>query len=231
VTVPSRFAIEYPQRALELIRLFENKARRRDLMGSFGLLAGAAVLTIPYERMKASHFLHDKWQDNDLAAQIKKLEKVKFLSAPFWGAEVPGEWRQSRIMGSVDQVDDWKDEQGRPSQSANANTIKERRAEKVIRVLRNALAHGNIIYLDKEGREIVGNRMVYLAFLSRYEETKEQCELATTYRVVITSEDEFLRFLKTWARWVGSFRLDSGFRELFATNIRDKTARLRSLTF
>ena len=92
--VPSRFAIEYPERALELIRLFEAKARQRDLMGSFGLLAAAAVLTIPYERMKASHPLHDGRQDQDLAGQIKKLEKVKFQSAPFWRDEAPGEWRQ-----------------------------------------------------------------------------------------------------------------------------------------
>ena len=62
--VPSRFAIEYPQRALELIQLFDKSARRRDLVGSFGLLAAAAVLTIPYERLKASHFLHDKEKDS-----------------------------------------------------------------------------------------------------------------------------------------------------------------------
>jgi hypothetical protein len=207
--VPSRFAIEYPQRALELIELFEDKARRRDLVGSFGLLAAAAVLTIPYERMKASHFLHDEEQDHDLAAHIKKLEKVNFLSAPFWGAEAPGEWRQSRIMGLVDRVDDWKDQQGRRSLSADANTIKQRKAEEVIRVLRNALAHGNIIYLDKDSREIAGNRMAFMAFLSRYEETEEQRELAKTYRVVVTSEDEFLRFVKAWASWVSSFPLDS----------------------
>lgn len=76
--VPSRFAIEYPQRALELIQLLEDEARQRDVVGSFGLLAAAAVLTIPYERMKASHFLHDERQDQDLVAQIKRLGKVKF---------------------------------------------------------------------------------------------------------------------------------------------------------
>ena len=208
MTIPSRFAIEYPQRALQLIKLFENKARQHDLLGSFGLLAAAAVLTIPYERMKASHFLHDEEQDHDLAAQIKQLEKVKFLAAPFWGKEAPGEWRQSRIMDSVDQVEDWKDDHGQPSLSENANTMKKRKAEEVIRVLRNALAHGNIIYLDKDGREIANNRMVYLAFLSRYEESKEQGELAETYRVVVTSEDEFIRFVKAWANWVSRLPLD-----------------------
>ncbi|MGH7935605.1 MAG: hypothetical protein ACREF8_01175, partial [Chthoniobacterales bacterium] len=191
-----------------LIELFEKQARQCDLVGSFGLLAAAAVLTIPYERMKASHFLHDEQQEYGLAAQMNKLERVKFLSAPFWEAEGPGEWQQSRIMGSVNQVDDWKDDQARPSLSADANTIKDRKAEPVIRVLRNALAHGNIIYLDKDRREISGNRLVYLAFLSRYEETKEQRELATTYRVVITSVDEFLHFVKAWARWVSTLPLD-----------------------
>jgi hypothetical protein len=211
--VPSRFAIEYPQRALELIRLLEDKARQRDLVGSFGLLAAAAVLTIPYERMKASHFLHDEERDQDLATQIKKLETVKFLSAPFWGSEDPGEWRQSRIMASVDQVDGWRDEKGRPSLSEAANTIEGRKAAVVIRVLRNALAHGNIIYLDKDSREIAGNRMENMAFLSRYEEAEEQRKLAETYRVVVTSEGAFLRFVKAWASWVSSFSLDAAVLE------------------
>lgn len=213
MTVPSRFVIEYPERALELIGLFENIARRCDLMGSFGLLAAAAVLTIPYERMKASHFLHDEQHDYDLLAQIKKLEKEKFLSAPFWQDGGPGKWWQSRIMGSVNQVDGWKDEQGQHSLSDDANTIAKRKAGEVIRVLRNALAHGNIIYLDKDRREIANNRMVYLAFLSRYEETKEQRELATTYRVVVTLEEEFLHFVKAWAKWVSSFPHDSSMSE------------------
>ena len=42
-------------------------------------------------------------------------------------------------------------------------------------MLRNALAHGNIIYLDKTAK-IAGNQMVYMAFLSRYEETTAQSQ-------------------------------------------------------
>ena len=78
----------------------------------------------------------------------------------------------------------------------------------MLRVLRNALAHGNIIYLDKNGQEIAGNRMVYMAFLSRYEETETQREEAETYRVVITTEEAFLHFVKSWAEWIGSLELD-----------------------
>jgi hypothetical protein len=72
-----------------------------------------------------------------------------------------------------------------------------------------ATAHGNIIYLDGDYREIAGNRMAHMAFLSRYEENEDQREKATTYRVVMTSEGEFLRFVKSWAAWVSGFPLDA----------------------
>jgi hypothetical protein len=116
-------------------------------------------------------------------------------------------------MGSVDEVDEWVDEKSCPSLGAEANTIKQRKAEEVIRVLRNALAHGNVIYLDKDNREIAGNRMVYMAFLSRYEEHTQAHQSTTTYRVVVTSADEFLRFVKAWANWVNSFPLDRAVSE------------------
>lgn len=211
--VPIRFAIEYPRRVLELMDVLEAEARQRHLLGSFGLLAAAAVLTIPYERMRTAHFLHDQVRDADLASGVKRLEKVKFLSAPFWRDEAPGEWYQSHVMASVDDVDAWRDETGRPCLNADANTIRRRNAAEVIRVLRNALAHGNIIYLNNDFREIPGHEMVYMAFLSRYEETEEQRKQAETYRVVVTSEEEFLRFVKAWAVWVSRFRLDRSVRE------------------
>jgi len=207
--VPDRFAIEYPRRALELIEMLEASARERSLLGSFGLLAASAVLTIPFERMRTSHFLHNQARDEDLVKNLKTLEKAKFLEAPFWrNAPDGGEWRQSRIVSAVDKVNGWQDKDGRDPRSEKANTIQTRKASEVLRVLRNALAHGNIIYLDKDGREIAGNHMVYMAFLSRYEESPEQREQAESYRVVITTEEAFLHFVKCWAEWISNLALD-----------------------
>lgn len=204
--VPARFAIEYPQRALELIGLLEDEARKHQLLGSFGLLAAAAILTIPYERMNAAHFLHREERDHDLVTQLKRLEKVPFLEAPFWPKPPDAElWRQSRIMASIDDVEKWRDERGQHPLAKGANTIGRRKASEVIRILRNALAHGNIIYLDKDGREIEGNVMVYMAFLSRYE--AERLEQGQTYRVLVTTEDGFIQFVKAWAGWVSHFPL------------------------
>lgn len=207
--VPDRFAIEYPRRALELIGMLEAPARENDLLGSFGLLAASAILTIPFERMRTSHFLHNDARDGDLVKNLKELEKVIFLEAPFWRtAPDDGIWRQSRIVNAVDEVHRWLDQDGCDPRSEEANTIQTRRASEVLRVLRNALAHGNIIYLDKNGQEIAGNQMVYMAFLSRYEESAAQREQAETYRVVITTEEGFLQFVKSWAQWIGSLDLD-----------------------
>lgn len=207
--VPSRFAIDYPSRALELMAMLEPQARERNLLGSFGLLAASAVLTIPFERMSTNHFLHDDGRDGDLAKNLKALEKANFLDAPFWRSEpTGGAWRQSRIVNLVDDVRNWRDQDGHDPRSEKSNTIQKRSASEVLRVLRNALAHGNIIYLDKDGQEIAGNQMVYMAFLSRYEETAEQREKAETYRLVMTTEEAFLHFVKSWAVWISKLHLD-----------------------
>jgi hypothetical protein len=205
--IPSRFAIEYPQRALKLIAMLELRARHRELLGSFGLLAASAVLTIPYERMKSQHFLHKQDIDSDLAGALKRLQKTAFLQAPFWEKKIPGNWWQSRIFSAVQNVDGWRDKQGLhpfADGAVSKLTDQSRTADEVIRVLRNALAHGNVIYLDREFRETPGEQMVYMAFLSRYEETHEHRTTSETYRLVVTGEEEFLNFVKCWASWIGT---------------------------
>jgi len=78
----------------------------------------------------------------------------------------------------------------------------------VLRVLRNALAHGNVVYLDEKGLEVKGAKVQYLAFLSRYEETPEDREKSETYRLVATTEEQFLSFVKQWAKWLTTLPAD-----------------------
>ena len=77
----------------------------------------------------------------------------------------------------------------------------------------NALAHGNIVYLNESGFEQRDTKLQFLGFLSRYEETPEQKAQSETYRLVTTTEDEFLRFVKLWAKWVSQFRDDDRLSE------------------
>ncbi|TPM92338.1 hypothetical protein [Mesorhizobium sp. B2-1-5] len=172
------------------------------MVGSFSLLAAAAVLTIPFERAQARHFLHRE-RDDQMTAAIDQLSKVKFASAPFWQGEGPVDWRQSHIKENANSVEHWVARDGKhPLAKDGQDFLPGKRAAEVLRVIRNALAHGNIVYLNKDGEEREGDLVHYLAFLSRYEEGADQQAQAETYRVIVTTEDEFLRFIRLWAAWI-----------------------------
>lgn len=199
--IPQRFAIEYPERSLELLDAFEPIAQDRDLYGTFSIMLAASILIIPWERANGRHPLRQE-AGGDLATGLRQLGRQRWLDAEFWQGMPAGEWRFSRIMGDPNEVAEWQDDQGQPSFSPEANTIDQRDVTYVFRVLRNALAHGNIVYLDEQGQETWGERVHHIAFLSRYEETAEQRAAGETYRVVTVRETDFLPFVRAWAQWV-----------------------------
>jgi hypothetical protein len=207
--------VEYPQRCLDLIKALEPIARRRALMGSFSLLTAAAVFIIPYERSKDKHPLHKPTRDVDLFTELKALESKLFIDAPFWNGRPPSsDWRFSRIMRNVNDAERWVDKEKLHPLGANAkNSLKDRKADLVLRVIRNSLAHGNIVYLNDKGFEQRDTKLQFLGFLSRYEESEEDRAKSETYRLVTTTEDEFLRFVKCWAKWVSKFRDDNQLSE------------------
>jgi hypothetical protein len=199
--IPNRFATEYPERCLQLLEAFEPIAQDRDLFGTFSVMLASSILLVPWERASNRHPLKQE-HGGGLQAALKTLEKQKWLKADFWAGIGPGEWRFSRIMGDPNNAYEWKDDGGIPSFSSEANTIQKRSVSEVFRVLRNALAHGNIVYLDDKGWETEGARVQHIAFLSRYEESEEQRAAAETYRLVTVREADFLPFVRAWAHWV-----------------------------
>lgn len=201
--IPGRFATEYPERCLELLNAFEPVAHERDLVGSFSVMLASSILLVPWERAKNEHPIRQE-KGGALQTNLRRLERRKWLEADFWTDAAPGEWHFSRIIGDPNDVQHWHNERGDPSFSENANTIQKRRVGEVLRVLRNALAHGNIVYLNEQGQEIQGERVQHLAFLSRYEENEGDRKKAETYRVVTVRETDFLPFVRAWAIWVAA---------------------------
>lgn len=213
--VPERFSIEYPKRCLELLDTCEIEARQRHLIGSFSLLVATAVFTIPYERLKRNHPLA-RPADNPLYDALRRVERQKFAVAEFWKGICPDGWRFSRIMTHPSCTHAWKDQDGiHPMHPEAKNLIGARTSDDVLRVIRNALAHGNVIYLDENGFERRGATVQYLAFLSRYEERVKQRDAANTYRLVAVTEEGFLTFVKAWALWLESLPAD--YRLIFSS--------------
>ncbi len=207
--VPERFIFEYPDRSKQLLEMLEPEARKHNLIGSFSLLVASSIFLIPYERMKKGHPLKDTQREPQLYQAIRQVESERFLAAAFWPDKQLRDWRFSRIMNSANGTLSWQDKDGRHPMHAEAeNTIGKRKAGEVLRVIRNALAHGNIVYLDDSGFETRGARVQYLAFLSRYEDDLPPQPGAETYRVVVATENDFLDFVKAWVAWLSRLPQD-----------------------
>lgn len=208
--IPERFVVEYPQRCLQLLLSVEPVARERKLIGSFSLLLAAAIFTIPYARLKLNHPLALPAREGELYEALRGVERnQKFLEAEFWQGVRPASWHFSRIMSRLTPTEGWRGRDGiHPPSSEAENTMHKRKAGEVLRVIRNALAHGNVVYLDRDGYEKRGAEVQYLAFLSAYEEPPAPPQ---TYRLAATTEDGFLAFVRSWATWLGGFEADERF--------------------
>ena len=216
--IPHRFVIEYPDRCLTMLKMLESPAREQQLVSSLSLLVASSIFLVPYERMKKAHPLRDLDDEPELYREIKRIEKQKFVaSKKIWADTMPHDWRFSRIMTDASDSDNWQDEHDcHPMDSAAENTMYRRCNGEVLRVIRNALAHGNVVFLDRDGFENRDAEVHFLAFLSRYEETEEQRKKSETYRLVATTEESFLSFVKAWAKWLSQFEAD---KRLFAAAV------------
>jgi hypothetical protein len=72
-------------------------------------------------------------------------------------------------------------------------------AATAIQALRNALAHGSIVYLDKDGSGLYGSRAEMIAFIS---ERRNQGGEVVGYHVLRISEDGFRSFLHRSVDWL-----------------------------
>jgi len=190
--IPERFVTEYPERYGQLFDMLERPARDADLLGSFELLLSSAASKVPFGRMiEKGHPLGrtDDWLFN----AIESLKKEQFVDAPFWNGAKPRFFRHATIVTGAEDSIGWRNEWGEhPLETAETD------ANISLRTIRNALAHGNIVYLVKNGYEAAGNRLVYLGFLSKHESGKG-------YRIATFDEETFLAFLKAWIRRLQTF--------------------------
>jgi hypothetical protein len=202
-----RFAVDYATRCLELLDMLEPLTKQTERLASCSLLAAATVFVIPYERMNAKNSMF-RPRDGSLNVALKGLKLGKFLTAPFWAEKPPtmNVWRMSRVVSDINEPAKWRDEDGNHPMSPTAtNRIGDKAPEAVLRVVRNALSHGNIVYLNEDGFETKNTPVRYLGFISNYDESRTTPIADRTYRLVVTTEEDFIHFVKAWATWVSGF--------------------------
>lgn len=145
--------------------------------------------------------------DHRLYRVMEDLKKQCFEEASFWNGERPSFFRYARIITDPEDSFRWQDADGNHPLSS---TTRPKNASRVLRIFSNALAHGNVVYLDRNGQETPGNKLVYLAFITKPD--KEDKQDGNGYRIAIFDEESLLAFLKAWIGWLQTFDLDREFK-------------------
>lgn len=181
------------------------------LTTTFLLAMATPIIVLPIERLfKPTQPGEVVADDTTLHAGLSKEvtrvfdEKCTFGNAPF----NPGlKWPLLRDA-PVFNIARWGNEKKLAAldEAASLKTGQEASTRFMMIHLRNALTHGGILYLDKEGRQSDA-RADMLGFVSA--KTDWKTKKIVGFRVSRASETDFLAFLRAWSDWIAKAGLQT----------------------
>ena len=229
---PQHYSIELPGRCLQLIeglwpsasKLFGGE--RPDLgplTSTFLISMSMPILNVPLERIerqidKGEGYADDRHLNQEaVEAFTGVIRKGSFGAAPFYRH---GAWRFHRLKqrpfpniakGLPDDVAEalWAEDAAEAAYNMNASQW--------ISILRNAMAHGGIAYLDENGRSSHGTPVKMFAFVSgKY--GKPKCDHADAsckfgmgelegLSILRISETDYMQFLTEWVAWLEATKI------------------------
>jgi hypothetical protein len=161
------------------------------------LALGTPMIVLPCERiLQTNRVGNDRHVDPDFADGIHAVlgNGTTFADAPFGGGErwsYVSDWPRFNIAQSWPH--DLLHSLAEPQAVASANSTP---ARQVITDLRNALAHGGVIYLDVKGQQS-GDEAAMLAFVGTVHNGP-----SSPFNILRISEEGFQSFLQSWANWL-----------------------------
>ncbi|RVP95051.1 hypothetical protein [Sinorhizobium meliloti] len=227
---PLHYGIELPQRCLTLIEELWGTASqihggvRPDLgplTTTFLVSMSMPIINLPVERIERQIGLggfEGYVDDRHVSAQAVDafrgvIHRGNLEHAPFYQH---GAWRFAEYQGEPinlarglpEDIASALDEHNAAEDAAAMN------ANQWMSILRNALAHGGIVYLDEFGRSSYGKPVKMLAFASGKfasgscpHAENEDCRGSrgdlTALRILRISEDGYRDFLREWVAWLG----------------------------
>jgi hypothetical protein len=210
---PAHYSREIAQRCQALIRHLQpivegglpDDAMFGGTLGTTFLLAMATpMIVLPIERIQVAGYNSSQvGNDRDIDhALTKKMSavldgKCKFSDAPFGAG---GKWSYVTSYAPVFNLadgcpDDLLTALGTKESAARANDAP---ADEIMHVLRNALAHGGVAYLDKDGRSTERDAAM-LAFIAT---ERDKHRRVTGLNVLRIGQSDFHSFLMAWTDWL-----------------------------
>lgn len=230
---PRHYSIELPGRCIELIeRLWPAVSEIHGgehpelgpLTSTFLLSMSMPIINVPLERIErhinkpdGAAYADDRPLSEDAVKAFQSvIQKGKLHDSPFYDE---GAWHFLSIKGkrmpniAHGLPEDWGKALGGDDATKNAHNMP---AAQWISVLRNAMAHGGIAYLDENGQSSHGAPVKMYAFVSgKY--AKPKCQHADadcrfgmgeleSLNILRISEEAYRTFLQKWVAWLSDMR-------------------------
>ncbi|RAP39495.1 hypothetical protein BYZ73_20205 [Rhodovulum viride] len=231
---PQHYSVELPCRCLALINGLWHEASKLHgeenpelgpLTSTFLVSMSMPILTIPLERVERQigkaedqAYADDRHLGPKAAdAFVDVIRKGKLGEAAFYKE---GAWRFVSVRkGPFPNI-----ASGLPEDLAEAlsgddavEAARAMEASQWVSILRNAMAHGGIAYLDETGRSSHGTPAKMFAFVSgKY--AKPKCQHAEAncrfgmgklegLNILRISETDYRQFLEAWVAWLGATKI------------------------
>jgi hypothetical protein len=219
---PVHYSSEVPARCQALInQLIDRVEEHSDPDGQWGgplkttfLLAMATpMLVLPLERIFKPAVWSKPGIADDLALDMELDGRVRdvlgperaFGAAPFFR---PNTWSYVPDCPAFKVARNWPDEQLAALDSKAAGEAAElASASQVLLTMRNALSHGGITYLDRDGRHTLSaTNMLGFASLVKQNDLDR-------LRLLRTGVPDFQLFLRLWVEWLTASGADRALEE------------------
>ena len=208
---PAHYSLDIVTRSRSLLKhlmphvrkgLPDDKRFGGSLSTTFLLAMASPMIALPVERIFKPNdgkdvVADDRGLNNGLSDEVKKVfdGDTKFRETSFFAKAKP-DWRLVRDVKPPFNIAEWGND--KVFERLENDEGKEKAAKVTARFmmlhLRNAIAHGGIIYLDKEGHQNQSTAAM-LGFVSAPIGLK-------CLHISRVSEDDFHRFLLAWSDWI-----------------------------
>lgn len=221
--VPYHISRDVPGRCMRLIdELFDRVANITDpnqpelgpMDATFLFAMSTLILSLPIERLEKHRrreeageqgYMDDRPLDPVTAKEVDAVlgpDGTRFDKSPVY---ISGAWQFASIEYvagqnlAVEFPDELAGALSNPAASAAANAIS---ARQWINCLRNALAHGGIVYLDEDGQQAKGGVTRMMGFVSAIYPNGNMRKPPERLIALRTTPSHFRRTLQKWVCWV-----------------------------
>jgi hypothetical protein len=214
--VPLHYSLELPQRSLQLIeelwpRVTCTRERAHPELGSltttFLISMSIPIINLPIERMQrqksGSGYADDRHITPELTDTVDTvLGKGVLQDTPFNSRNV---WRFVSCEPTFNIADPLPNNVATAlNDEAAAIEANKMQTSQWCSILRNAMAHGGVAYLDEDGQTTFTRPVKMIAFVAgNYERYKRRRKLVAL-NILRISETNYMRFLRVWVAWLRS---------------------------